>query len=293
MPPRRAAPIVVALLASLVAVACTPTAPTPSPGSTDSATGAPSTVGPSASEDPGLARLMPYNAVAVVVDRLPVRFEPSPAGESQGDLVRGDVAVLQAFEPVELEGVVWYYATQVGTDGPGKLPELPFVNPVEETLAGWIAASDATGETIAKLAPRCPETWDFTNLSAMLDGERLACFGAEAITLDGRFGCVGCGAEPGTFEPAWLAGAGAGSLSAVGASGPPWIPLHFPVAVEAPANEAYVRVTGHFDDPAAITCQMAVDPKPRSFAIAVELCRQRFVVDSWEPLSSEFIPPPD
>ena len=292
MPARLAAALLLA-----VVVGCAPTTPTPSVDETASATGVPPSDAPPATPGPASVPLVRLSAATVIVDRLPVRVDASATADSPGDLLRGDVVVLMVFEPLEFNGASWFHAQKVPNAEPGTVPALPVVlaDPAEEfPLVGWIAASDASGETVAPLAPRCPETPDFVNVSAMLDGERLACFGAEPITLDGSFGCIDCGSDgPGVFEPLWLAGPSAGPLGDPTNSGRPSISLHFAPTVEAPAEDSLVRVTGHFDDPAAETCEITFDGMPVAPEIAVELCRVRFVVDSFKPLSVEEVPPAD
>ena len=286
-----------ALYLALV-VGCAPTTPTPSVDETAIATGVPSSdAPPAATPGPGSVPLARVSAATVIVDRLPVRVDASATADSPGDLVRGDVAVLMVFGPLEFNGASWFYAQKVPNAEPGTVPALPVVlaDPAEEfPLVGWIAASDASGETVAPLPPRCPTTPDFVNVSAMLDGERLACFGADPITLDGSFGCLDCGSDgSGVFEPPWLAGPSAGPLGDPTNSGRPSIALHFPPALEAPEAESLVRVTGHFDDPAAGTCEITFGDTPVAPEMAVQLCRVRFVVDSFKPLSVEEVPPAD
>ncbi len=284
-------------------VGCSPTAPTAPPASvgvTANPTGVPSTDAPpsgplpAATYDPETLLLIRTGAAAVIVDSLPIRETPSLTAGSPGDFVRGDVVVLMLFEPVEVDGTLWYYVIQVTTPDPGILPDLPTPLAEEEfALEGWIAARDETGETVAKLASRCPDETDHANVSAMLPGERLACFGSTPITLDGVFVCVDCSGDELTYEPEWLAGQSGGTLRDVSDSNLGTVALHFPPSVEAPEESSPIRVTGHFDDPRATTCVITVSSKTVEHEVAVQLCRLQFVVDSFEPLSSEFIPPPD
>lgn len=305
-------PLAAAIVAALLA-GCTPTVPTPSAGVTPtapsssagvtpsadvtpsggvppSAAGSPSTGAPTAGAmDPDSVPFVRTSAVTVIVDRLPVRFEPSPTGDAYGELARGDIAVLMVFRPIEANGAAWYFVQKVPVAVPGRLPDLPAVlaDPAAEfPLMGWIATTDATGETVARLPPRCPAARDLVNVSAMLDGERLACFGAAPITLEGTFTCETCGSEdPGTFQPSWLAGPAAGELTDPSAPGR-WLALYVPPTLVVPAAFTVVRVTGHLDDPAARTCQLTFGGTPTDPDIAVQLCRLRFVVDAFEVLPS-------
>jgi hypothetical protein len=293
----RARLVAAALLALLAG--CSPTPPTPS------VTGLPSPIAsqsvratdaqPAATFGPDNLLLVETNAVTVVVDRLAVRADPLASADSPGDLTRGDVAVLMVFEPIEVNGTTWYYAKQVPTPDPGRLPDLPAFLPDQEfPLAGWIAATDETGATVKVLPPRCPSTRDLANVSAMLPGEQLACFGADSLTLEGTFTCDGCPSEdPGTWEPAWLAGGAGGRLSEPSLQESGRVLLHLPPSIEAPAEDARVRAVGHFDDPQAATCRIVMDGVPIPERIAVGLCRQAFVVVSFTPVSVEEIPPPE
>ena len=279
-------------------VGCAPTRPTPSVDETASATDVPSTVAPpAATPGPESIPLVRVRAVKVIVDRLPVRVDASASAASPGELVRDDVAVLMVFDPLEFNGASWYYAQKVPTEPLGTLPDLPTVlaDPAEEfPLRGWIAASDASGETVVALSPRCPETLDFANVSAMLGDELRSCFESDPITIDGTFGCADCGSDgPGDAKPPWLAGPSAGSLADPANSGRPSIALYFPPTLKAPEVDSLVRVTGHFVDPAASTCEMTFDGTPVAPEIADQLCTLRFVVESFKPVSSEEIPPAD
>jgi hypothetical protein len=306
MRPRFAATTLLAILGVALAVGCTTTSPTVPPasagavaspplGSSVPASGAPPTgPTPAPTYDPETLLLVAGSAAAVVVDRLPVQTDPSAASAIPGAFLRGDVVVLGLFEPIEVDGRLWQYATQVETPEPGSLPELPtHVLSGEFVLRGWIAARDATGDTVRDLAPRCPEVVDLDNVAAMLASERLACFANDPITLDGRFGCVGCSGDELTYVPEWLAGQPTGMLSDVAGQGPGAVPLHFPPALEAPDENTPIRVTGHFDDSRASTCVITAGAKAVDQAVAVHHCRQAFVVDSFEPLSTEYVPPPD
>ena len=280
---RLAAAVLVALLTG-----CSPTRPTPSVASTPSST-AP------AESAAAIDLLVPENAVSVAVDALILRVEPSRTAASTGNLVRGDVVRLVWSGPVEAEGAFWYYAIKLPTRGPGVLPALPAALPEEEfPLAGWIAAIDSASTTVAMIPPRCPETRDFANVSAMFPGERLACFGDASIVIDGSFGCVGCGGDdPGTFEPLWLAGRAGGLLSDPSVQQGASVPVQFPPGVDAPEADAFARFTGHFDDPRSSTCSITDTDPPTPSQIVAELCRQRFVIDSFKVLSVEEIPPPE
>ncbi len=117
-------------------------------------------------------------------------------------------------------------------------------------------------------------------------GDPVACYGDAPLTFDATWlggGEVDCPAAP---EPAWLA-CSPFSLQAPGDTrkvGPPelFVAIH-PSASRSVAFEPYaqVRVTGHFDDPAAKTCRETQLGDAATLAPAsetIERCRREFVV---------------
>lgn len=99
-----------------------------------------------------------------------------------------------------------------------------------------------------------------------------------------------------TIEPAWLLNEPAGALylrRPTGKFDPVWDRFLF-VAVDPASGvsldeyfQTNVRVTGHFDDPAAQTCRetgRAFGETPGPQAEAIETCRRNFVVTQVVPL---------
>ena len=139
-------------------------------------------------------------------------------------------------------------------------------------------------------------------------GDPVACYGNAPLTFDATWlggGVVDCPAQP---EPAWLA-CSANSLRAVGDTrklgGPDlWVAVDPSVSVSLSEPFAQVRVTGHFDDPAAQTCrETQLGGGAESLAPAaqtIEGCRRVFVVTQvvpFEPTPALFVvcvnPPAD
>jgi hypothetical protein len=244
-----------------------------------------------------IARLQPNIAVRVGVATLDVRERPSPGANKIGAMVRDDVAVLEGYGPIRAGGFTWYEAARV--EGlRGELPALP-ADPLDGSwnqLAGWIAVGDDAGSFVSSLRPRCPTAVDLVTLSAMLEGERLACLGGKTITLEGTYGCVDCGgAIPGEFLPVWLATPLApGFLSARSERRLGPLALYFPPNTARPVNGSIIRVKGHVDDPLAATCSVSVasgsDPEtlvPLDHEDAVMYCRQRLVAESYDVLGTD------
>jgi hypothetical protein len=118
-----------------------------------------------------------------------------------------------------------------------------------------------------------------------------SCFGQTELTIEGyTLGCGGCGGVDeydrtpswlATFIPLYFVGPNAGEAGIDPASG-------FPVFIDPasglvfPPPDTLVRVTGHFNDPIALTCQ--VTPKPGSSAPPLDpndviaTCQRSFVV---------------
>jgi hypothetical protein len=121
----------------------------------------------------------------------------------------------------------------------------------------------------------------------------VACYGNTTLTFDATWYGGGVADCPTAPEPAWLA-CSSFSLQAAGDTRKVGAPELF-VAIDPAADVsgvsapfAQVRVTGHFDDPAAQTChetQPGVGGEsPTPVATMVEHCRRTFVVTEVEPL---------
>jgi len=137
---------------------------------------------------------------------------------------------------------------------------------------------------------RCPAVRDLLNVGNMLGSEQVACLGSESLTLEGVYGCEGCGgAVAGTFEPEWLASPlESGFLSTSLVDPAAALSLHFaPAGPEPPAQRTRIRVRGHFSDDRSTTCRISElgegdAPVPVSNAAAEQWCRTKFVVESYE-----------
>jgi hypothetical protein len=123
----------------------------------------------------------------------------------------------------------------------------------------------------------------------------LACFGDRPLTVEGTYGCAGCGGTfVGDFEPMWLAYPLTGHLL-WGDYESRGLLVEMRVApdsgIEPPAQGSIVRVTGHFSDPRSTTCSMTTFVGERASPVdprTAELyCRERFVVDTFEVLGTD------
>lgn len=120
----------------------------------------------------------------------------------------------------------------------------------------------------------------------------MTCFGHDPLTIDGyAAGCDCGGATVFSGSPAWLVPFLGSPAFRLGTTDDPaadlgslevWVDPNHPVVL--PRAGTHVAVTGHFDDPAAATCQLAPlvsggDPPPDP-ADVVATCRRSFVASS-------------
>jgi hypothetical protein len=228
----------------------------------------------------------------VAVNELRIRERPGVSKPVVATAGRGEVVHLTGFAGrVVVDGFEWYSVDFAA--GYADWPDGPAGNRVH---SGWAAAGSAEQRYLELLPPRCPEAEpDLAALTAMTEWEQLACFGDRSLMVASAFGCHTCGYPgiPGTYEPAWLAHPGNINELSTSRNTRPLV-LHFrpDAGLEPPPRASIVRVTGHFNDPAANTCVMAsgeVDP------VSAELyCRERFVVDRYTVLGADpdFLYPP-
>jgi hypothetical protein len=243
----------------------------------------------------------PNSAAVVAVATLNVREHPGTAARLTGTLAKGDVVFVYAYGPTVVDGYDWFQASQVKGlhDQLPALPDAPLSGDWSGT-SGWIAVATTTATYVTALAPRCPTTFDLRTIQAMLPGEQLSCLGGRTLTLEGTYGCPGCGgAIAGVFSPQWLAFPQSWDFISVNVAdriGP--FAVRFPPDVPRPAAASVVRVRGHFDDPRASSCSIALSSASDSPLVAVPpdqamlVCRQHFVVTDYEVIGTDPSFPP-
>jgi hypothetical protein len=280
-------------------VACSPAmtdapSPTPSaretpgiasPSPAEAAAPSPS-VAPPASSKPTPAtdpELQPDAVAQVVTTDLVVRSAPGVSGDSEiyPTLLNEPTLLYVVDGPVGADGYDWYLVQPFEPELGDVRTDWPF---------GWVAAGDRTGaeEWIAPASLECPgPTVD--DIRWMAPEARLACFGDEELTLEGRFG--GCFVG---LTPVWLQVQGCALLSldpiAAGTPDPGHLRMRFVDTIEIPHDQpdAIITVRGHFDDPRATSCRWGDDaffeesggvgpttpPKPEEVIL---WCRTEFV----------------
>jgi hypothetical protein len=230
----------------------------------------------------------------VVVDSVRVREEPSTSGNGVGTLERDELVALgfslvADWGPIEADGFSWYPVQALGrTDVP------PVTEPLEgNQVYGWVAAGDDASPYLELVPPRCVEGEpDLALLQNLLPWEHLACYGDRSITFEATYGCGGCGGLfPGTFEPPWLTSPMNFHIVSVDPNvrvGPMAVRFS-PDGPEPPEFASIVRITGHFDHPAAAGCTVAPGepPSPIDSEVAELYCREQFVVDRYEVIGHD------
>lgn len=165
-----------------------------------------------------------------------------------------------------------------------------------------VAAPSPTAVPTASLPTSCVAPP--TDINALIDmagsgpkdpgRDPVACYGDASLTFDATWlggGEADCPAAP---EPTWLACSSfslqaAGDTRKVGAPGL-FVAIHPSASLSIPSEPyAQVRVTGHFDDPAAQTCretQLGDAETLAPAATTIERCRRVFVVTEAATLKS-------
>ncbi len=222
--------------------------------------------------------LPPGSRVVVVVDALQLRGEPGLDGSVLATASAGAEYFAIFPGPMEIDGISWTRLIAL-----------------EGGFSAWAASGSGTDRYLELVPPDCPSADpDLATLVAMLEWDRLACFGNRSLTVEGTYGCPpagGCGGlSYGSFEPGWLAGPYV--------TNPLWVEYPTSSVVELrfapdsgitpPDQGSVVRVTGHFSDPASASCRIATGDPIAVDAMTAELyCRERFVVDAIEVLGTD------
>lgn len=246
-----------------ISVGAEPTASVPAPTS-------------EASSAPAVKELEVGRVGEVIVPDLRLRSAPGLTSEVFGTASRGWYGWIYE-GPVESDGFTWYRVVLAPTAQAtfGCLaPPAPCTAPPG---AGWLASgpSGDSGWFAPVACPPLPS--DLAELAEVHHLLNAPCFGGDSISVTGRLDdrCAGQRPEP-FLEPGWLGDycwrLTTGSSSGAGI----WVAF----ASGAPANGGAVSLTGHFDDPAAEACAPA-SPETVEVEVAVQICRNSFVVDEW------------
>lgn len=238
-----------------------PVAPSPTPGST------------ATSGSPGL--LPPGSEARVVVDALRLRREPRANAPIVATLPLDAIVQMEAEPPFQrsVDGIEWRSVSY--SPGSGRA-----------SLSGWVAAGDGELPFLAADAIECPtKPASIQALAAMTDWAHVTCFRNRELVIEGIVITGLGGTTVGDYGPMWLAFPFA--FGGVIQAGDDILVYKMPgQRPDGLVDGQKLRVTGHFDDPAAATCRVAYGepavPEPASLAIAY--CRSQFVATSVEAI---------
>lgn len=260
-----------AVLALISLAGCRAAEPSPPPSTTSSAVTpsgtAASTVATSSSApsaDPGATStaFATDSAVRTVTDRLRVRSRPgvSAASIKLEPLLRTRTLLFVVAGPVAADGFDWYQVMPFDGIAP----------------SGWVAAADRDGTPwLVRASLACPEPP--LNGQALLDLSSLGglvCYRDREIQLVGDVTCENADVDRVFGGPEWLHSGRYCQLDLGGETRE-----FFDGGIEGLGlpTRGRARVTGHFDDPAALTCVWAVEPPAPDPATVVVSCRAMFV----------------
>jgi hypothetical protein len=219
---------------------------------------------------------------AVVTDAVNLRSQPNESASVIAEM-GSDWRLFVIGEPTETGDMRWYRAAALAN---ATCPE-----PCE--LIGYVAtpveAGDPWIEEVGVDCPVSPMTLD--DLAPLQPLERLHCYGRNEIVVTGTVADPTGGYEgPLAYSPEWLAHPIAiPFLSTPAGAVLGWHP-HPDAGLEPPEAGDVVRVTGHFEDPAATSCRVSVDPAfetepPPELpdpALVVLTCRATFAWTDYE-----------
>jgi len=208
---------------------------------------------PTAEPTPEPAPVIPNLGIAAIVtDVLILRSQPNEGASVVAELDPGwRLFVIGA--PTEADELRWYRVATMSSPTCSERCE----------LIGYVAtpipAGDPWIQAVAINCPISPMTHD--DLRALVGLEALHCYGRNEIVVTGTIAEPIAGYEgPFAYSPAWLAHPLA--LPVLATPDSHWIGFrpHPDADLDAPEDGDVVRVTGHYEDPAATSCRVTVDP---------------------------------
>jgi hypothetical protein len=256
----------IALVAVVLAVAGCATTASPEPSAATSPPSAASpdstvtAVSPTASTTASAtssAAFGPNDVVTTVVDRVRVRSLPaiSDASSMYEPLLPSGTKLVVLSGPVEANGYAWYEIAPITKTG-------------LEAKHGWVAAGSREGQPwLGRSTTVCPSPpEDLAGLEALTPGERIACFSGQPLQVKARIVSCNCDIDGPIVEPTMFSLGGDLHLlveptqTRAPKNPDDWVPLLIDPEAEQPATlpvGKVVDVTGMFDHPAALDCQVA------------------------------------
>ena len=268
----------------------------PSVPATPSVTAQPSATGsaepsPSTSPTPRAAAIMPNRAIVeVTTDGLNLRTAPDAGSQPLATLEPGRRAFIIG-EPVDAGDLRWYRVAPFDDvngceSGCGLIGFA--ATPISETEDPWLAEAEVD-------CPQSPMTAE--QIAVLTALEALHCYGRTEIEVTGTVDLPIHGPiNPYRYSPGWLTYEHLEFLRHAW-----WISFRPDpdAGLETPARGDVVRVTGHFEDPAATDCRVTVDPEffggeiPAEFEAEINParvildCRAAFVWTHYEGIGFE------
>jgi hypothetical protein len=258
--------------------------------------------------DVDLENPVPPEEVSIVIAALDGRVTPG-SPEFEGGSVTGEERFTVAGQPavryvisgsdgefLRGDGVIWVIGVQ------GALPDFEGLvtpnyvvaytsSPAEARLIQQVETLDRMVATIdfPEPAPACVDAPTITDLMAQPNA--VSCWGSRELTVEGWIHGIGAYSPMLSVTPTWLC---CESRQIVPASDywdvdGQWFVLHPDSGIsdaDLPGESVRVRVTGHFDDPAAAGCEFSEDYSHLGTAAseAPDFCRSKFVVTSIEAI---------
>jgi hypothetical protein len=200
----------------------------------------------------------------VVTTDLVVRSAPGTGQDSDTSGTVANLAVYVLDGPVQADGYEWWL-----------IVPLDYFDRFEPPPSGWVAAGSQDEVWLAPTPSSCDDAPSSETLWAIRSVVQVGCYGGVELTLRGTLS--GCAAAAGA---AWDHGCSLRNcLPEVCQTlfDDRAVTLHFDAL---PARDVgRIRVTGHFDDPAAERCSVDGDALSR---LNVFRCRTHFVVTSYQ-----------
>ena len=221
---------------------------------------------------------------------------------SAGDLVLIGTGPWSYFPPEASPDGRGWYEVQVGGASINSMADGGIHGWVAEGDGGleWLAAEPVTCLGPATLAlllapPGQEDRWTPS-------WERLACQGSQQLELEGvaEALCFEGIESPYTFDPFFLAspnmcaGIVVDDIDADGNHSSLALDLRYRDGVAWPPRGDLLRVSGHFDDPASLTCTATASFGPSQVdpEFLILFCRERFAVDEFAVIGHRDLAPP-
>jgi hypothetical protein len=248
------------------------------------------------SPTPEAAAAFPNRAiVAVGTEALNIRSEPNESASVLGELDPGQRLFIIG-EPTDQGELRWY---RVGVVAGQACDE-------ECNLLGYVATpvleeADAWIDDVSITCPSSPMTSEA--LGALGALEALHCYGRNEIVVTGTIETPCCGyVGPLAFSPEWLAHPVPPAFFIGAANQALGFRANPDADLEPPERGDVVRVTGHFEDPAATSCRHSIDdtfwggasPEPVQMELPARVvldCRATFVWTDYEVTGHEDLGP--